>query len=153
MEFVEARTCATTASACRARCCLPRRSSHRHGRARRLEHAHSLGIVHYDIKPANILLTSKREVKLCDFGLSVLHRARRRAPHDNLVVGTPGYMCPEMIAKNKADHRADLYALAATLYDLSAGGPPFGQQSEQAFQGTCTSPCRTSSACLVRSWR
>jgi serine/threonine protein kinase len=100
-----------------------------------LEHAHSLGIVHYDIKPANILLTSKREVKLCDFGLSVLTALGGERRTDNLVVGTPGYMCPEMIAKNKADHRADIYALAATLFDLCAGGPPFGQQSEQAFQG------------------
>jgi len=105
-----------------------------------LEHAHSLGIVHYDIKPANILLTSKREVKLCDFGLSVLTALGGERRTDNLVVGTPGYMCPEMIAKNKADHRADLYALAATLYDLSAGGPPFGQQSEQAFQGHLHKP-------------
>jgi serine/threonine protein kinase len=105
-----------------------------------LEHAHSLGIVHYDIKPANILLTTKREVKLCDFGLSVLTALGGERRTDNLVVGTPGYMCPEMIAKNKADHRADIYALASTLYDLSAGAPPFGQQSEQAFQGHLHKP-------------
>jgi serine/threonine protein kinase len=105
-----------------------------------LEHAHSLGIVHYDIKPANMLLTTKREVKLCDFGLSVLTALGGERRTDNLVVGTPGYMCPEMIAKNKADHRADLYALAATLFDLCAGGPPFGQQSEQAFQGHLHKP-------------
>jgi serine/threonine protein kinase len=105
-----------------------------------LEHAHSLGIVHYDIKPANLLLTPQREVKLCDFGLSVLTALGGEQRSENLVVGTPAYMCPEMIGKGKADHRADLYALAATLFDLSAGAAPYGHTSEAAFNGHLNRP-------------
>lgn len=100
-----------------------------------LEHAHSLGIVHYDIKPANLLLTAQREVKLCDFGLSVLTALGGEQRTENLVIGTPAYMCPEMISKGRADHRADLYALAATLFDLCAGSTPFGHTTETAFNG------------------
>ncbi|HLL81957.1 MAG TPA: FIST N-terminal domain-containing protein, partial [Longimicrobium sp.] len=105
-----------------------------------LEHAHSVGIIHYDIKPANILLTSQKEIKLCDFGLSVLTAlgaTDQVQPRDNelMVIGTPGYVSPEMIVNGKADHRTDLYAMAATLFDLCSGAPPFGHSSEQAFYG------------------
>ncbi|MEI7909659.1 MAG: serine/threonine-protein kinase [Verrucomicrobiota bacterium] len=83
-----------------------------------LSHAHENGIIHSDIKPANILLTPKAEPKIGDFGLARLVESEGTG----LVMGTPGYTAPEVVANpNVADHRSDLFSVGVMLYELMAG--------------------------------
>lgn len=101
-----------------------------------LAHAHGLGIIHYDIKPANVMITPAGDIKLCDFGLSALAALAQKGEHVDLVVaGTPQYISPEAINQGHVDHRSDLYSLAATLYDLIVGTPPYGRDPEKAYRG------------------
>ena len=94
--------------------------------AQALEHAHSHGIVHRDIKPDNVLITRDGVAKLCDYGLA--GQVVTSAPGQRLkrVEGTPHYISPEQ-AKGlpDIDIRSDLYSLGATVYHLLAGEPPF----------------------------
>lgn len=90
------------------------------GAAKGLQAAAERGIVHRDIKPGNILLTSRGVVKVTDFGLSC-HRATRATD----VVGTPYYVSPEVVVKTRIDHRADIYSLGCMLYHLLTGKYPF----------------------------
>jgi eukaryotic-like serine/threonine-protein kinase len=93
--------------------------------ARGLAVAHQAGVVHRDIKPANIMLTKKGEVKIADFGLAFRTDENASLAGGVEVMGTPSYMSPEQIDGRKVDHRADLYSLGVTLYQLTTGRKPF----------------------------
>jgi len=87
-----------------------------------LDYAHHQGVIHRDVKPANILLTSGDQAKLSDFGLSVL----AESPQESGVArGTPQYMSPEQAQGKKLDYRTDLYALGMILYEVATGSLPF----------------------------
>ncbi|MHC4448879.1 MAG: serine/threonine-protein kinase [Planctomycetota bacterium] len=94
--------------------------------ARALEHAHQNGVIHRDVKPANVMLSKSGEtVKLGDFGL-----ARGQGPSEltleHAAIGTPQYLAPEQAASAaNATPRSDLFSLGATLYHLVTGQPPF----------------------------
>jgi serine/threonine protein kinase len=95
-----------------------------------LDAIHAAGVVHRDIKPENIFVTQRdgRDfVKLIDFGVARLRDPQRAAANgqrkDNLI-GTPHYMAPEQIGDHPIDHRADLYAVGAVLFELISGAPP-----------------------------
>ena len=90
---------------------------------RGLEYAHGQGIVHRDIKTANLFVTTERVVKIMDFGLAKVLEEVRGAT--TLVTGTPYYMSPEQVIGGEVDHRADLYSLGVTLFELTTGGVPF----------------------------
>ncbi|HEV3028449.1 MAG TPA: protein kinase, partial [Planctomycetota bacterium] len=91
-----------------------------------LDHVHKMGIIHRDVKPANILVEAGGRVLLLDFGLAIpaSSGASRWA-----VSGTPEYASPEQIRGDVLDARTDVYSLGATLYHLLAGRPPFSGAS------------------------
>jgi serine/threonine-protein kinase len=88
-----------------------------------LDHAHRLGVVHRDVKPANVVLDlPRRQIKLTDFGIARALDAE--GTRSGLVVGTPTYMAPERLAGATAGATADFYALGAVLFELLTGRPP-----------------------------
>ncbi len=90
-----------------------------------LDFAHRLGILHRDVKPANMLLGSDGAVKLADFGIA---RVEADPSEDEPAVTTQGtiyFMSPEQIANGPGNPRSDLYSLAASAYQLLSGAPPF----------------------------
>jgi serine/threonine-protein kinase len=100
-----------------------------------LDHAHEHGLVHRDVKPANLLLTRHGVVKVMDLGLARLHEAGKDSASHGLtetgaVLGTTDYLAPEQARDAKsADRRADLYSLGCTLYFLLTGQPPFSGET------------------------
>jgi len=91
--------------------------------AQGLAYAHGAGIVHRDVKTSNLFVTKARVVKVMDFGLAKMVEEVRRA--STVIAGTPFYMAPEQSAGDAIDHRADLYALGVTFFELLTGRPPF----------------------------
>jgi eukaryotic-like serine/threonine-protein kinase len=94
--------------------------------------AHAAGVVHRDVKPANILLSRTGAVKVCDFGIAALQHAATSAASltgPRSAVGTSDYMAPEQAAGDRVDGRADLYALGCVLYAMLTGAPPFAGDS------------------------
>jgi serine/threonine-protein kinase len=110
-----------------------------------LQRAAELGIVHRDIKPDNILLTRKGEVKVADFGLSRVLSGDQPALHltaSGVTMGTPLYMSPEQVEGKPVDARTDIYSFGVTCYHLLAGYPPFRGQNpfEVALQHVRAEP-------------
>jgi serine/threonine protein kinase len=97
---------------------------------RALAHAHGEGVLHRDIKTANILLSSSGRVKLSDFGIAALIESRSRDTDATGGataggIGTPLYMSPEQFEGGELTVASDLYSLGVMLYELLAGAPPF----------------------------
>jgi serine/threonine-protein kinase len=97
--------------------------------ARALGEAHERGIVHRDVKPENLFLTSLGGeldfVKVIDFGIAKIQSSGSAMTETGWVLGTPAYISPEVAVGGMADERSDVYALGAVLYFLLCGRPPF----------------------------
>ncbi|PYQ46287.1 MAG: hypothetical protein DMF77_01330 [Acidobacteria bacterium] len=92
-----------------------------------LAYAHRAGIVHRDVKPANIRVTPQGEVKIMDFGIAHLQSSKMTT--SGLVLGTVHYMAPEQVEGEKVDHRADIFSVGAIAYELLAYRRPFDADS------------------------
>lgn len=116
--------------------------------ARALAHGHRLGVVHRDVKPANVRVNLPQGVvKLADFGVARAEDATRT--RTGIVLGTPAYMAPEQLAGAPADARADLYALAVVLFELLTAHRPH----EAASLGALLRQVATQPAPDLRQWR
>jgi serine/threonine-protein kinase len=98
-----------------------------------LAYLHGQGVVHRDVKPGNVLLTPRRQVKLLDFGISHLDTARRLTISGlSASIGTPDYMAPEQLRGRAGDARVDLYALGTMLYEMLTGRLPYAGSDWEA---------------------
>jgi serine/threonine protein kinase len=89
-----------------------------------LDYAHSLGVVHRDVKPANIILTADGTAKITDFGIARLETSNLTV--DGQFIGTPNFMSPEQITGKGIDGRSDIFSLGVVLFTLLTGQRPFG---------------------------
>jgi len=96
---------------------------------RGLDVAHEQGIIHRDIKPQNVLIDHKGEVKLMDFGIARLAEAPEAMTQAGLIVGTPHYMSPEQVQGKALDPRSDVYAMGVLIYEMLVGRRPFESTS------------------------
>jgi serine/threonine-protein kinase len=117
---------------------------------RGLDHAHGVGLVHRDLKPDNVILTTgdggELVARIVDFGIAVLRGGDDEGPGGRLtgtgmIIGTPAYMAPEQAKAEPVDHRADLYAVGVIMYEMLAGITPFdGTAMEVAIAKTEKDP-------------
>ena len=92
---------------------------------RALEAAHAQGVIHRDIKPGNIMLNPRGEVKVTDFGIARVTTTADTVAQTAAILGTASYLSPEQAQGQPVDGRSDIYSLGCVLYEMVTGRPPF----------------------------
>jgi eukaryotic-like serine/threonine-protein kinase len=92
-------------------------------------YAHSMNVVHRDLKPNNIMITESEDIKVMDFGIARVVGSERMT-REGSMIGTPEYMSPEQIRGMEVDPRTDIYALGILLYEMLTGRLPFMNQNQ-----------------------
>lgn len=87
--------------------------------------AHAQGLVHRDVKPENVLISERREIKVADFGLARSVTTQSATATQGMLIGTVSYLPPELLISGKADARSDVYSLGVVFYELLTGTKPF----------------------------
>ncbi len=116
-----------------------------------VDHAHAQGVIHRDLRPANVLVTDANVVKVADFGTS---RFLEIAAHGTTVIGSPPYMAPEQF-KGKAVFASDLYSLGVSLYQMLTGVLPYDTPSpadlERLMRGDLVTPPRLKNSSIPKA--
>ena len=102
------------------------------GVAEALHAAHQSGVVHRDVKPANILLCAEQRVKVADFGIAKAMDGAGEHTQTGTLLGTAKYLSPEQVDGTELDARSDLYSLAVVAYECLCGRPPFDEGNDTA---------------------
>jgi tRNA A-37 threonylcarbamoyl transferase component Bud32 len=97
-----------------------------------LDHAHASGVVHRDVKPANVMIEPSGQVKVMDFGIAKLEEGANLTS-TGAIMGTPNYMAPEQARGDAVDARSDLFSLGCVLYECLTGTRPFQSPSVSAI--------------------
>jgi len=98
--------------------------------AQGLATAHSQGVIHRDIKPGNIMITTRGVVKVADFGIALASNdVSQKLTNTGALVGTPGYLSPEVCLGKPVDQRSDIFALGIVLFEMLTGRMPFNSES------------------------
>ncbi|RMH23383.1 MAG: serine/threonine protein kinase, partial [Acidobacteria bacterium] len=92
-----------------------------------LDYAHRQGVVHRDVKPANIIITADKKAKITDFGIARVNASNLTV--EGQLLGTPNYMAPEQVLAQEVDHRADIFSLGVMLYEMLTGQKPFAGEN------------------------
>jgi eukaryotic-like serine/threonine-protein kinase len=94
-----------------------------------LEYAHRHGVLHRDVKPANIRVLPDGEVRIMDFGIAKLLEEERQLTRTGMSIGTSGYLAPETLSGGPVDHRADIFSFGVMAYEVVAQRRPFEAES------------------------
>jgi len=97
-----------------------------------LDYAHRMGVIHRDVKPANVLLDAEGDAFLTDFGLAKMVESSAQLTGTGVGIGTPAYMSPEQGKGAKVDSRADVYSLGVMLYEMVTGHAPYEAETPLA---------------------
>jgi serine/threonine protein kinase len=117
-----------------------------------LEHAHRAGVVHRDVKPANVMVTDEGGIKIMDFGIARVLGAEQKTV-DFRLMGTPAYMSPEQVMGEEVDGRSDLYSVGVLFYRLISGALPFTADTALGMLQRQIRDTPTPSTSIVRACR
>jgi serine/threonine protein kinase len=117
-----------------------------------LNATHHAGIIHRDIKPHNVLITTEGVAQLTDFGIAHA-RDMTALTRTGARLGTPHYMSPEQVDGGAADERSDIYSLGCMMYHMLTGAPPFNAESAESAMAVMRMPgCHARTSVSPGEW-